>query len=131
MGSRCFPGRLAEAQAGSDRFPRPSTLRKVDGAFLPLRPRSSVRLTDFKFVSTQILCDLLDLWSRQGDKVLIFSMSLKVLDLLKDLMETTRYTYVELDGSTPQEERALSSPFFPLSLRRTDLSPLIPLLPQA
>ncbi|BGP19952.1 hypothetical protein JCM10213_006729 [Rhodosporidiobolus nylandii] len=52
-----------------------------------------------------ILCELLEHWSDQGDKVLIFSMSLKVIDLLKDLMETTRYKYLSLDGSTPQDDR--------------------------
>ncbi|GAA6011499.1 hypothetical protein JCM10207_002640 [Rhodosporidiobolus poonsookiae] len=53
----------------------------------------------------KILCELLQVWYEQGDKVLIFSMSLKIIDLLKDLMETTRYQYLTLDGSTPQEDR--------------------------
>ncbi|GAA5973582.1 hypothetical protein JCM11641_007134 [Rhodosporidiobolus odoratus] len=53
----------------------------------------------------KILCELLEHWHKNGDKVLIFSMSLKVIDLLKDLMETTHYTYLSLDGSTPQDER--------------------------
>ncbi|GAA5858616.1 hypothetical protein JCM8547_001393 [Rhodosporidiobolus lusitaniae] len=51
------------------------------------------------------LCELLELWHSKGDKVLIFSMSLKVIDLLKDLMETTSYKYLALDGSTPQDDR--------------------------
>lgn len=57
----------------------------------------------------QILCELLELWHREGHKVLIFSMSLKILDLLSSLMETTRYKYLTLDGSTPQDERACHS----------------------
>ncbi|GAA5906753.1 hypothetical protein JCM8208_006377 [Rhodotorula glutinis] len=52
-----------------------------------------------------ILCELLELWHREGHKVLIFSMSLKILDLLSSLMETTHYKYLTLDGSTPQDER--------------------------
>ncbi|GAA5964461.1 hypothetical protein JCM21900_002382 [Sporobolomyces salmonicolor] len=53
----------------------------------------------------KVLCELLDLWYQNGDKVLIFTMSLKVIALLKDLMEVTRYNYLVLDGSTPQHER--------------------------
>lgn len=37
-------------------------------------------------------------------------MSLKILDLLSSLMETTRYKYLTLDGSTPQDERACAPP---------------------
>ncbi|KPV71875.1 uncharacterized protein RHOBADRAFT_56261 [Rhodotorula graminis WP1] len=53
----------------------------------------------------KILCELLELWHHEGHKVLIFSMSLKILDLLSSLMETTHYKYLTLDGSTPQDER--------------------------
>ncbi|GAA5839010.1 hypothetical protein JCM11251_007852 [Rhodosporidiobolus azoricus] len=53
----------------------------------------------------KILSELLELWHKNGDKVLIFSMSLKVMDLLKDLMETTHYRYLSLDGSVPQDDR--------------------------
>lgn len=53
----------------------------------------------------QVLCELLELWYKNGDKVLIFSMSLKVLDLLSELMETTHYNYLVLDGKTPAETR--------------------------
>ncbi|TKA50153.1 hypothetical protein B0A53_06428 [Rhodotorula sp. CCFEE 5036] len=53
----------------------------------------------------KILRKLLDLWHKNGDKVLIFSMSLKILSFLEDLMSQTRYEYLVLDGSTPQEDR--------------------------
>ncbi|GAA5874343.1 hypothetical protein JCM1840_001353 [Sporobolomyces johnsonii] len=53
----------------------------------------------------KVLCELLDLWYQNGDKVLIFTMSLKVIALLTDLMELTRYNYLVLDGSTPQHDR--------------------------
>ncbi|GAA5907695.1 hypothetical protein JCM6882_008950 [Rhodosporidiobolus microsporus] len=53
----------------------------------------------------KILSELLELWYKNGDKVLVFSMSLKVMDLLKDLMETTQYKYLSLDGSVPQDDR--------------------------
>ncbi|GEM11524.1 RAD26-like SNF2 family DNA-dependent ATPase [Rhodotorula toruloides] len=52
-----------------------------------------------------ILCQLLEIWHSQGDKVLIFTMSLKIIDLLENLMMHTRYEYLVLDGSTPQEDR--------------------------
>lgn len=53
----------------------------------------------------KILRKLLHLWHKNGDKVLIFSMSLKILSFLEDLMSQTRYEYLVLDGSTPQEDR--------------------------
>ncbi|GAA5862724.1 hypothetical protein JCM3774_001897 [Rhodotorula dairenensis] len=55
----------------------------------------------------KILRDLLRLWHRNGDKVLIFSMSLKILSFLEDSMSETHYEYLVLDGSTPQEDRML------------------------
>lgn len=54
----------------------------------------------------QILCELLEVWHAHGDKVLIFSMSLKIIGLLKSMMDTTRYRFLTLDGSTPQDDRA-------------------------
>ena len=40
-------------------------------------------------------------------------MSLKILSFLEELMSQTRYEYLVLDGSTPQEDRT-----FPISLAR-------------
>lgn len=62
-------------------------------------------------VAAQILRKLLDLWHKNGDKVLIFSMSLKILSFLEDLMSQTRYEYLVLDGSTPQEDRTFPSSY--------------------
>ncbi|GAA6005259.1 uncharacterized protein JCM10292_005359 [Rhodotorula paludigena] len=53
----------------------------------------------------KILCELLEVWHAHGDKVLIFSMSLKIIGLLKSMMDTTRYRFLTLDGSTPQDDR--------------------------
>jgi SNF2 family DNA or RNA helicase len=53
----------------------------------------------------QILEELLELWHGQGDKVLIFSISLKVLELVKEFMDDTHYTYRCLDGSVPNDQR--------------------------
>ncbi|KAL8293046.1 hypothetical protein RQP46_000740 [Phenoliferia psychrophenolica] len=52
-----------------------------------------------------ILEKLLALWHDQGDKVLIFSLSLKILDLVKGLMEQTHYKFVTLDGSVANDQR--------------------------
>lgn len=56
-------------------------------------------------MSLQILEELLELWHGQGDKVLIFSISLKVLELVKEFMDDTHYTYRCLDGSVPNDQR--------------------------
>lgn len=56
----------------------------------------------------QILRELLRVWYERNDKVLIFSASLKVLAFLEEFMSQTRYKYLVLDGSTPQDDRELS-----------------------
>lgn len=53
----------------------------------------------------QVLEGLLKLWKETGAKVLIFSNSLQVLGLLKDLMCGASYNYCVLDGSVPSDER--------------------------
>lgn len=55
----------------------------------------------------QIMKELLDLWDNgQSNKVLIFSISLKVLSLLKDLFEMdASYKVLCLDGSVPADQR--------------------------
>ncbi|KAM0747985.1 hypothetical protein T439DRAFT_87826 [Meredithblackwellia eburnea MCA 4105] len=52
-----------------------------------------------------ILEKLLQMWYDQGDKVLIFSLSLKVLEIVKNLMRDTSYNFECLDGSVPADER--------------------------
>ena len=62
--------------------------------------------------ATQILRKLLHLWHKNGDKVLIFSMSLKILSFLEDLMSQTRYEYLVLAANAPQKR-----PYVPELLR--------------
>ncbi|KAI5474684.1 RAD26-like SNF2 family DNA-dependent ATPase, partial [Pseudohyphozyma bogoriensis] len=52
-----------------------------------------------------ILAEMLEEWHARGDKVLIFSLSLKIIALLKERMEQTHYTFEYLDGSVPNDER--------------------------
>ncbi|GAA5965708.1 hypothetical protein JCM3765_003226 [Sporobolomyces pararoseus] len=52
-----------------------------------------------------VLKELLKHWYKNEDKVLIFSMSLKVLELLEELMQDTHYNYLVLDGKSPAEDR--------------------------
>ncbi|KAL8291266.1 hypothetical protein RQP46_002244 [Phenoliferia psychrophenolica] len=52
-----------------------------------------------------ILTQLLEVWHKNGDKVLIFSMSLKILSFIKALMEETHYSFVSLDGSVLSDQR--------------------------
>lgn len=59
----------------------------------------------------KILQELLAEWQAegQGNKVLIFSMSLKILSLVKELFEADgRYKYVCLDGATPADRSMYS-----------------------
>lgn len=56
---------------------------------------------------SQVLTGLLDLWLEKKDKVLIFSMSLKILGYINDLMTASSkdYKHLTLDGKTSPEER--------------------------
>jgi DNA excision repair protein ERCC-6-like 2 len=53
-----------------------------------------------------ILSKLLRFWYEAGDKVLVFSHSVKLLRMLKILFTTTDYSYSYLDGSMSYEERS-------------------------
>ncbi|KAK4048550.1 hypothetical protein OIV83_004718 [Microbotryomycetes sp. JL201] len=54
----------------------------------------------------QVLTDMLDVWKENGDKVLIFTLSLKIIDLLRSLFEFhSGFSYRVLDGSVPSDER--------------------------
>uniref|UniRef100_UPI00358DFE96 DNA excision repair protein ERCC-6 n=1 Tax=Myxine glutinosa TaxID=7769 RepID=UPI00358DFE96 len=43
---------------------------------------------------------LLHLWQRQGHRVLLFSQSRQMLEILKDFVQRQGYTYVKMDGTT-------------------------------
>ncbi|KAI6524262.1 hypothetical protein MCOR10_004952 [Pyricularia oryzae] len=53
----------------------------------------------------RVLKDLLKFWEGNGDKVLVFSHSVKLLQVLRALFQTTHYSYSYLDGSLAIEER--------------------------
>ncbi|KAM0786057.1 hypothetical protein ACM66B_006868 [Microbotryomycetes sp. NB124-2] len=54
------------------------------------------------------LVEMLDVWKENGDKVLIFTMNLKIIALLKNLFEIdAKFSYRVLDGSVPNDERML------------------------
>ena len=48
---------------------------------------------------------LLKLWRRQGHKVLIFSQSCGMLDILEIFVRGRGYTYQRMDGTTPISTR--------------------------
>ncbi|KAF2006301.1 hypothetical protein P154DRAFT_559389 [Amniculicola lignicola CBS 123094] len=56
----------------------------------------------------KVLKRLLDFWHANGDKVLVFSHSVRLLRLLKSLFDIdgTKYNFSYLDGSMKYEERA-------------------------
>ncbi|SCV72976.1 BQ2448_6901 [Microbotryum intermedium] len=58
-------------------------------------------------VSRLVLEELLDVWYEAKDKVLIFSNSLRVLKLLEDLFEYSKFPALTLTGDTKQEDREL------------------------
>ncbi|TGZ80672.1 hypothetical protein EX30DRAFT_331845 [Ascodesmis nigricans] len=53
-----------------------------------------------------VLKKLLEFWFHNGDKVLIFSYSLFLLNILKELFKKTAYNVCYLDGSMKLEDRA-------------------------
>ncbi|KAJ8306297.1 hypothetical protein KUTeg_016842 [Tegillarca granosa] len=55
--------------------------------------------------SLQVLQGLLKIFNKDHSKVLIFSYSTKILDILEQYMMTTGYEYRRLDGSTSIEEK--------------------------
>ncbi|TAQ85177.1 hypothetical protein B7494_g6506 [Chlorociboria aeruginascens] len=60
----------------------------------------------------KILCQILDHSKAAGDKVLVFSQSLEVLDFLERLCEVQGRKYARLDGSTKMNKRqALTKAF--------------------
>lgn len=52
------------------------------------------------------LAELLRTWKRQLSKVLLFSRSTQMLDILEDMVKLSGYSYERLDGSTSLSERA-------------------------
>jgi SNF2 family DNA or RNA helicase len=57
----------------------------------------------------RILKKLLKLWHENGDKVLIFSYSVRLLNMLDMLFKmTTTYNVSSLSGKTPNDERQVS-----------------------
>lgn len=52
-----------------------------------------------------ILRDLMRTWKEQGDKLLLFSMNLRLLDWLALFIEVEGFNHVRLDGSTVQKKR--------------------------
>jgi len=53
----------------------------------------------------RILKKLLKFWHENGDKVLIFSHSVKLLKMLQHLFNNTSYNVSFLSGSMPNEDR--------------------------
>ena len=51
------------------------------------------------------LASLLGLFKKNGDRVLVFSQFVMVLDILEAVLETLAMQYFRLDGSTPMEQR--------------------------
>ncbi|KAG9103155.1 hypothetical protein FRC07_010073, partial [Ceratobasidium sp. 392] len=57
----------------------------------------------------KVLSQLLDTWKTEGDnKVLIFSKSVKILEMLEDRMRHKNFTFCYMDGKTKQEDRMAS-----------------------
>ncbi|CAE6398867.1 unnamed protein product [Rhizoctonia solani] len=57
----------------------------------------------------QVLSQLLDTWKAEGDnKVLIFSKSVKVLEMLEGQLQRKNFNFCYMDGKTRQEDRMRS-----------------------
>jgi SNF2 family DNA or RNA helicase len=59
-------------------------------------------------ISFQVLEKLLQHWFREGSKVLIFSYSVRLLNMLDYLMVRKSYSYAKLDGSMDLDDRTPS-----------------------
>ena len=53
----------------------------------------------------KVLKSLLPVWRKKGNKVLLFSMSTKNLDLLELFLKKDKYSYCRLDGTIPAQQR--------------------------
>lgn len=53
----------------------------------------------------RVLEKLLPTWEEEDCKVLIFSHSVRLIDILEELLTTTGYSFSRLDGSTPSKDR--------------------------
>jgi superfamily II DNA/RNA helicase len=53
----------------------------------------------------RVLKTLLPLWKKEGAKVLLFSTSTKMMDLLAKFLRREQYTFSRIDGNTPMQNR--------------------------
>ena len=53
----------------------------------------------------QVVSELLKLWYPAGNRVLLFSQSVVMLDILQRYMEASSYPYLRMDGTTPISTR--------------------------
>ena len=75
------------------------------------RPRAMWEMEGLFYTFTiwfQVLEKLLQHWFREGSKVLIFSYSVRLLNMLDYLMVRKSYSYAKLDGSMDLEDRTPS-----------------------
>jgi DNA excision repair protein ERCC-6 len=52
-----------------------------------------------------VMDKVLERWSLHGDKVLVFSQTRQMLDIIETYMEEKGYTYLRMDGETPVKQR--------------------------
>eukprot|EP01129_Flabellula_baltica_P010184 TRINITY_DN4279_c0_g1_i3.p1 TRINITY_DN4279_c0_g1~~TRINITY_DN4279_c0_g1_i3.p1 ORF type:complete len:406 (+),score=87.75 TRINITY_DN4279_c0_g1_i3:1487-2704(+) len=53
----------------------------------------------------QVLDKILPLWKKENHKCLIFSQTVKMLDILEQFLELKRFTYMRMDGTTNVNNR--------------------------
>lgn len=53
----------------------------------------------------KVVAQVLNLWKSEGHRVLLFSQTQQMLDILENFMISKEYTYRRMDGSTPVRQR--------------------------
>ena len=54
----------------------------------------------------KVLAQLLEIIERREGRVLLFSASTSMLDIIETFVQTTGYTFLRMDGATPQAKRS-------------------------
>ena len=74
-----------------------------EGGYVSFRSNQPVDLS--KSGKLQALDVLLDRWNSTGHRVLIFSQTRMMLDIIENLVEQRNYSYFRMDGTTPSRHR--------------------------
>ena len=85
---------IGNSKATSSSFDLMKTFHNLKGPTDPMEKSGKLKVLD----------KILNLWSHQGHKVLIFCQTRQMLNLIEEFLKT-RYFYMRMDGTTPIKQR--------------------------